>query len=835
MAAKELVLGMNWEVKSRSANLTLPHDFSSPDEWLSATVPGVVQQDLLAAGRIPDPFIGLHEQDVQWVGEQDWLYRCTFQLSDDWEQMPCIDLCFDGLDTFATVWLNGVQVLVSDNMFLAHRVDVRSLLAQENTLWLLFDSAVRRGREREAQYGVRTIWGDGDTSRVYVRKAQYHYGWDWGPIIMTAGPWRPIYLQGYTTRIADLACPYEISADLQYATLTVNATLEQSNSLSSQKQFIRVALYTSDSRLFEEVTLPVDGIEVQHTFTLSSPDLWWPSGYGQQHLYRVVAILLVGTQQLDRREMRTGIRRLRLLQHSFADQPGAAFCFEVNNTRIFCGGANWIPADSLLPRVTPERYRQELHYAADANMKMVRVWGGGVYEEDSFYDMCDELGLLVWQDFMFACGIYPALDWFQASVRAESETAVRRLRHHPSIALWCGNNEDYMHSSTFGLYDPDAVQEEIITGLFPSRVVYEQLLPDVCAELDPERPYWRGSPYGGRNANDVHVGDHHMWNVWHGPMLPYQEYATVGGRFVSEFGMQAFPALKTIESFTTSEERYVQSRTIEHHNKASDGPRRLAVYVSDTLRTPSELEEYIYATQFVQAEAIGAGLRGWRRRWQGEGREYTAGALVWQLNDCWPVTSWALIDSALRPKAAYYVARRELAALSVGLARNSPTSVEVWATNGTLATVNAKLHVTMWTLDGKHMGEVQRSYVLPPNRSIELGEIPCQESASWVLGASLQEEDGLVAYTTCWPEPFKYLTLPNPHITLVRMGDDILKLVAERPAKGVWLEASDSVKWSDNMLDLLPGQPRVIQASGLGDNAVIMRWLGLAVLSKEGA
>ncbi len=812
-------------MKLYAAALSLEENAHLDEGWLAATVPGTVQQDLLAAGRMPDPFVGLREQDVQWVGESDWLYRCIFDAPATYASASAIDLCCEGLDTFVTGWLNGVQIFANDNMFIPLRVDVKaSLRAGQNTLLLLFESPLRKGRERETQYGVCPVW-NGDTSRVYVRKAQYHYGWDWGPTLLTSGPWREIRLESYTLRIEELHCAETVAADLQHATLPVHLVLAGAQDVLPADLTASIALYAPTGECLEDVTLPVTAMHVQHEFALIAPQLWWPRGYGDQSRYQVVVVLRRGQEEWDRRVLQLGLRRLRLIQEPLTDEPGTSFLFEVNNTPIFCGGANWIPADSFLPSITPERYRAWLQLAADAHMLMLRVWGGGIYEYDVFYDLCDELGILVWQDFLFACGLYATPDWFLDSVRVEAEATLRRLRHHPCLVLWCGNNEDYLVAASRGLY-PAALTEETAQSAFPAQMIYEQLLPEICARLDPTRPYWPGSPYAGRNAQDRTQGDIHCWEVWHGAMLPYQEYPRLAGRFVSEFGMQSLPDMKTIASFTTSEERYPQSRTLDHHNKAEYGARRIVSYLVENVRIPTELDAYVYATQFLQSEALATAIRGWRRLWRGPGRYATAGALVWQLNDCWPVTSWAVVDYALRPKPAYYTLRRELSPVVVGLARRPPgDTADYWAVNGTTVPVEVALELQTWTQAGELVAEKRLEIVLTALQATELGAMSLQPDKQHVLSATLWQGDVVVSRATLWPEPFKYLSLPEPEVQVTSGGDNLLYVSAKRPAKGVWLTADGQVHWSDNMLDLVPGDVQIITASGLDKQQVHTQWL----------
>jgi beta-mannosidase len=812
-------LADHWQLKQRDPAKTLQDDCAASEGWLPATVPGVVQGDLLAQGLIPDPFQGLNETAVQWVGEHDWIYRCRFTWAPDEAADGEPVLCFGGLDTIATAWLNGQQILTSDNMFVAHRGPIQAhLRAGENKLIILFESALRVGREREAEYGKMPCW-NGDSSRVYVRKAQYHYGWDWGPRLLTAGPWQPVWLEHVSARIAELHCPVEISDDLRSARFPVRVAVEQPKKMPSAT--LQLALYAPGSELLSEHTFPSLEETLRHTFAVEQPELWWPHGYGEQARYRLVATLRQGDAVVERQEQQLGVRRLRLLQDEVADEEGKSFRFEVNNTPIFCGGANWIPADLILNRVSAERYRTLLQQAVDAHMQMIRVWGGGVYESDTFYDLCDELGLLVWQDFLFACALYPAHDAFLQSVRAETEAAVRRLRHHPCIALWCGNNEDY---------DVARSQDRPISGpiidAFPARAIYEQLLAEVCARLDPARPYWRGSPYGGAdNNNELHEGDQHVWSVWHGEQAPYQDYPRFTGRFVSEFGMAAQPSATTLAAMASPAERYPGSRVLDFHFKADGGVRRVAAYLSENLRVPSDMALYTYATQVMQAEAIAAAYRGWRRQFQGPGRYGCSGALVWQLNDCWPCISWSIVDDALIPKLAYYAARRALAPLALELDHDSETTSALWAANSTSDEIQGIVQVRRWSLDGQLEGDAERTVTLAPHRTTPLGSIALTTDPTHSLQAHLLVEGTVRARASLWPEPLKYLTLADPELAVEHLPEGQLRLIARAPAKAVWLEAKGPVNWSDNGFDLFPDEPYTIQAANLSGQPLSMRSL----------
>ena len=798
-----------WELRAYSPDRSIPASFSAPEGWIPAQVPGTVHEALIAAERIPDPFAGLNELEVQWVGERDWLYRCTFEVrAEDVAAGPAA-LCFAGLDTFATVWLNGQHLVSSSNMFIPHRLPLGTLLRTgQNHLWVHFASALRRGKELEARYGQTVCW-NGDSSRVYVRKAQYHYGWDWGPSLLTAGPWRTVTLEFGAARISELHVPTTVRSNLATATLPVALTVEATDATPLT---LHLTLADPDGQEVDAVTLPVTDRQVQHAFTLHHPRLWWPRGYGAQARYQLHVTLLRAGMVVDERNLLLGLRHLRLVHAPIEGEPGSSFYFEVNGVPIFSGGANWVPADSFVGRVSPADYRAWIAQATTNNMVMLRVWGGGIYEDDEFYLACDAAGVLVWQDFMFACGMYPAYPEFQASVRAEAEAQVRRLRHYACIALWCGNNEDYQLAESLNVYDPDFTGDHTTTR-FPARQIYEQLLPKVCASLDPTRAYWPGSPYGGRSVFASQAGDRHTWEVWHGAMAPYQHYPRYAGRFVSEFGMQAAPVMRTVEHFGNKADLRPHSRLFEHHNKAADGPRRLAAYLSDTVDGIESLEAYVYATQLVQAEALAAAYSGFRRRWGGPGHYAVGGALVWQLNDCWPATSWSIVDYFRRPKPAAYVIRRALAPCAIGMAHGNEGS-DVWVTNGTLHPIETELLLTRYALDGRMLYRQQEHLVLAPNQTTEIERIERLEDGS-VLSARLMVNGTVSARATLWPEPLKYLDPEPPGITITTLPDGRLRITALRPAKGVWLDGGDAAIWSDNMLDLMPSEPQEIVVQGL--------------------
>ncbi len=816
-------LHTGWSVREADAALGDAANFQAGDGWIAATVPGTVYQDLIASGHIPDPYIGRNEQQVQWVAESAWCYRTAFDV-DASQRRARVALVFDGLDTFAQVWLNGEPILSSDNMFVPARVDVTAMLHDgRNELWIRFDSALQRGRALEAHYGRRALW-NGDSSRLYVRKAGYHYGWDWGPVLLTAGPWKAVTLHTFDARIVDVHSPVWLADDFTRARIDVHTTIDGRFAAGA---VLRQVLRDANGLVVAEAEVPAES-SASIPLDVAAPELWWPAGHGAQPLYELTTELRDGEMVVARQQRRLGLRRVRLVQQPVAGEAGRSFHFEVNGRELFIGGANWIPDDNLTNRITPARYRERVAQAAAANMVMLRVWGGGIYEDDAFYDACDELGILVWQDFLFACGLYPAHASFRASVEAEARAAVTRLRHRASLALWCGNNEDYTLAETVGIYGPGKD-----LARFDARSIYEELLPAVCAELDPGRPYWPGSPYsstteGQLNSQDPTVGDRHSWEVWHQLMLPYAQYAKVGARFVSEFGMQSHPSMAVLEAAIPAEDRFTGSATMQWHNKANasvigpDGHRRLAVYVADNLRHDATLAGEVYATQFIQAEAMRHAFEAFRRRWQRAGARGCGGALVWQLNDCWPVTSWAIVDSGAQRKPAWFAIRRALAPLACAL-RVDGGIVSAWAVNGRTGTVSVHAQWRVHALDGALLAEQAGTVELGANASVELAPpsaLATFETSTQVLSLVLTAADGSAARASAWPEPFRFTRFPDPRVEAVAGTDGTLVLIAPRPAKGVWL-AAPGAQFDENFVDLMPGQPLRVGYRGSLDGLAI--------------
>ncbi|KAJ1311549.1 hypothetical protein OPQ81_010033 [Rhizoctonia solani] len=839
------------------------------EEWIpTSTFPTSVHVELIKLGEIPDPYIGLNEWDVQWVGEADWVFSTSFQLQSKDLSEPNADLVFDGLDTYCTVQLNGKVILEANNMFLPYRVQVKEHLVEgSNELLLTFPSTFVKGRELQQKYGKFALW-NGDSSRLHVRTAQYTYGWDWGPVLRTIGPWRPITLETYAVRLSDVRVRQDVKEDLS-AKLSVDVEVsDKSSDLSAS-----VALKSlADAAIIRSTNITIKGGQGVAEFELAKGEvnLWYPVGYGKQALYTVeIQVADQSGHQVAAHSQRVGIRRARVVEDPLEGQEGRTFLFEINNVRIFCGGSNWIPADNFLTTITPERYRAWLQLLVDGNQNMIRVWAGGIYEDDSFYDTCDELGILVWQDFMFGCGQYPAYDSLLESVKLEAEANVRRIRHHPSLVIWAGNNEDYQVAESLKLeldYNADPSKVDFRKTNFPARYIYEVVLPEVVDRLS-DTHYHRASPYSGygKPTTDRTYGDIHQWNVWHGSQEPWHNWDILSGRFVSEFGMEGFPNIRTVDYWLggNKDERYPQSRIMNNHNKADGFERRLELYLVENFKHAFDIESYVYYTQIMQAETLASAYRLWRREWRGKGKEYTAGALVWQINDCWPVTSWAIVDYFLRPKPAYFTIARELRPYTVGMTRKMiktplgpmsalyssiETHLEVWGTNSTLKAKRATLEIRSFDLeaDGKLIDTQKLEVVLAPNSSTELwkGVLPGEgkrtrdsdpQNVIVVQARLLDTDSKVLARYSNWPEPFKFIHFPTPQQVGLKIStskgeapdETLVTLSAHIPIKGIILDVEgDDAKWSDQAIDLVPGDDQVVVVKGLKGREVKARYLG---------
>ncbi|MER6478570.1 glycoside hydrolase family 2 protein [Streptomyces filamentosus] len=638
---------------------------------LPAQVPGCVHTDLLAAGVIPDPFLGRNETEIAWVGRRAWSYGTELAHDSGHERS---ELVFEGLDTVAEVLLDGAPLGSARNMHRVHRFDVTG---RSGPLEVRFGSAYDEAER------VRALTGDRPNVYPepfqYVRKMACSFGWDWGPTVVTAGMWRPVRIEHWSTaRLAEVRPLVTVDGATGHVELRVRTARTDSGAGRPLTLRATVAGVVAETSF--------EGAETVLRLEVPEPELWWPRGYGAQPLYGLDVELLDGAgTPLDAWSRRIGFRTVTVDRSP--DAHGTGFTFVVNGVRIFARGVNWIPDDVLPSRITPERYRTRLAQAADANVDLVRIWGGGIYEDDAFYDACDELGLMVWQDFLFACAAYPEEQPLRGEVEAEARDNVVRLMPHPSLVLWNGNNENL-----WGFRDWD--WEEPLAGDSWGEGYYLGVLPRIVAELDPTRPYAAGSPWSGswdHHPNDPRHGTHHSWEVWN--RRDYADYRTEVPRFCSEFGWQAPPAISTLRRALPGEDLAPDSPGMLHHQKAEDGNGKLDRGIERHFGLPEgDFDRWHYLAQVVQARAVAAGIEHWRSHWP-----VCAGTVVWQLNDCWPVSSWAAIDGDGRLKPLHHELRRVYAdrLLSLVPAEGGPVlaldnqSGTTWHTTVTLRRLTA--------------------------------------------------------------------------------------------------------------------------------------------------
>ncbi|KAH6678555.1 glycoside hydrolase family 2 protein [Halenospora varia] len=840
MPVQKIPLSENWQFRQT----TKLNDATASSFLPVSQFPTVSHLDLLHHDLIKDPYVDINELESLWVNDADWEYKTTFKHS-SLASGEHAELVFEGLDTICSVFLNEKLILETRNMHIEHRIDVASYLKEENVLELKFKNAPEFAKKEMQRIGYKGNGTDvhfGGPERLFVRKAQYHWGWDWGPAINTCGPWKPVWLETWNEKdgkIKEWIVRQSVSEDLKTATLSISGLVEP-----GENRIVSIQVDDSSGQfvLRAEVSAGSEG-GFSESLRVGNPELWYPFTYGSQPLYAItISLLSMDDKIVDTKAIRLGLRRLRLLQHPLNKEPGTAFTFEINNVSIFAGGSCWIPGDYLLPRMNPQRYRDWLTLAKSGNQAMIRVWGGGLVESEDFYSVCDELGILVWQDFLYACGDYPAEKGFVEEVKHEAECQIKRVGHHCSLVIWAGNNEDYMLAERWGWeYDVDDDNEENWAKTnFPARLIYERVLPEICERLAGDVPYWRSSPYGGKTSNDTTIGDTHIWNVWHGKMSPYQDYKQYTSRFVSEFGFESAPSLRTLHSaITQPSERHWQSLTFDAHDKGPGHQRRYGMYCGENFRFQfNPLSSFVYCSQFLQAEAMKYAYNHWRREFRGPGEENCSGILVWQLNDIWPGTSWALVDVNGGRKSSFYITKRALGKVVVGMERvvtgvhgNYMTSwsypekkekVEIWAVNGLITDLEVVLKLKAFDIaSGDEVelpaDEKERKLVLKSNQTTESTKIHIPNAASTVIAAYIDDAitGERLARWVDWPEPMKFVKF-HPKLKVKTTiestaSGEVVVLKANAPVKGVVVQIpiedpGDDAVFEDNFVDLVPGE-----------------------------
>jgi beta-mannosidase len=799
---------------------------SDLQQWHSAQVPGAVQTDLLQNHLIPEPFYQDNEYRLQWIGESDWEYQTTFDIDSAALAHEHLDLVFDGLDTFAEVTLNNQPILQADNMFRRWRVPVKTLLhSGTNTLQITFHSPITHMLPyvKSLPYvlpAISTNNGgneEGIATAPYTRKAPYQYGWDWGPRFATEGVWRPIHLETWDGLRIENFHVHQQSITKDLAKVAVEVEIEASQPGTATISFTHDELGGKPAN-DGSLTVPLDaGINhVSFPIRISSPKLWYPLGFGAQDRYHFSAVVHLGKTTAAHADLKTGLRSVELRRQP--DQWGKSFEFVINGIPVFAKGADMIPYDSFPSRVTGQDRRRILEDARDAHMNMVREWGGGLYETDDFYDIADELGIMVWQEFMFGGDMVPGDVAFQENVRREAIDQIKRLRDHPSIVVWCGNNEvetgwlHWLDRENFRQDQPQPVSQRVWQDYM---VLFADILRSTVHDYTDPVPYTPSSPSANfeEPPDQDHNGDMHFWAVWHA-LAPPSDYLKVNPRFMSEFGFQSFPEMRTIRTFAKPEDLDIRSAVMQSHQKNHGGNERILTYMLREYREPKDFASFVYLSQVQQAEVIKLGAEHLRRD-----RPRTMGSLYWQLNDCWPVASWASVDYLGRWKALQYYARRFYDDVLVSPYEHDG-KVEIYVVSDKLQPLNGTIHARLLDFAGNSLFEKTQDAQIPVSSSaayLTLDEKELFADAAKTsrdrdfLVVDLEIGGKNVSHNAVYFDVTHNLDLPaSPKIdgNLSKSADGyMLTLKSPVLARALYISFGDlDAQLSDNYFDLLPNQ-----------------------------
>lgn len=791
-----------------------------------ATVPGTVHTDLLAQGLIEDPYNRVNEQEQQWIDKVDWEYWTSFDLAPaTWARQHKV-LRFEGLDTYADVYLNGKQILSADNFFRSWEVALGDELKEKgNELRIYFHSPIKIGLAKLADHGyalpaVNDQSENGGMGKqrvsIFMRKPGYHFGWDWGPRLVSSGIWGEVSLISWDqVRLTDLYIRQDQLTDKR-ADLTAVYTLE----VGEAGQYEVAVGVGEEKEKMQTVTLAVGKQVVEVPFQIKKPKRWWTHDLGTPHLYEIKAAIRNEDGVLDAQSVRTGLREVTVVQQPDEEGDGRSFYVQLNGVPIFSKGANYIPNDAFIPRVPVETYERVINSARDANMNMLRVWGGGFYEKDIFYQLCDEKGILVWQDFMFACSMYPGDETFLANVKAEAEEQVIRLRNHPCIALWCGNNEidvawsNFEEESGWGWKQQyTAGQRREIWQAYDT--VFHHLLPDAVAAHHSDLFYWPSSPFFKEKKHagyETNAGDMHYWGVWHG-LHPFSDFRKYKARFMSEYGFQSFPVFEAVKQYTVEEDWDIESEVMASHQRSGIGNLRIRSYMEDHYHIPEHFEHFLYVSQLLQAEGIKMAIEAHR-----QAMPYCMGTLYWQINDCWPVASWSSMDYYLNWKALHYFAKKAYEPIMVSCVQEDQ-DIDVVVVSDRLEPEELELAWEVYDLEGNEIWRQKEQIEVAPQIASKVGAISIDSAwgdpASRFLIVKLIKEGVVLNENIQYFVPLKELALqPNPAIqtrVTPRNGGFDITLRSATLVKNLYLQAQGRTGFfSDNFMDVIPGQPLTI-------------------------
>ena len=802
----------NWEFKNNVDSL-----------WFEASVPGDVHTDLLNNELIKDPFYRLNEHDVQWIDKTDWEYKTEFELSKNDINSDFIGLELQGIDTYSSIYLNDSLIATTDNMFVGKTVDIKKYSkVGKNKLYVKLFSPINKGVILHDSLGydissfnandlaeIGKVEGNKRVS-VFTRKAPYHYGWDWGPRLVTSGIWQPINLKTWNYfNIQDLY--------IRQKSLNENANLVAEIELESSLEIDEMIseIYVNNKKISTDFVYVNQGTnKIEIPFTIKDYELWWPNGMGNQTMYEI-KVKLKSKNNYTTSSKRIGLREINLV--TSADSIGNNFYFEVNKKPVFMKGVNYIPQDIFLNRVSDDKYEELLQAAVDANMNMIRVWGGGIYEKEIFYNLCDEKGLLVWQDFMFACAMYPGDDDFLKSVEQEAEYNVKRLRGHPSIALWCGNNEVRSAWKNWG-WEKDVIENqspEIASKISKAYDdIFHKILPKVVKKFDNSTAYWPSSPgsnsFGGTESYTS--GDAHYWGVWWGKE-DFESYNKKVPRFMSEYGFQSFPEFSSVDKYTNETDYNIYSEVMKSHQRSSIGNSTIEDYMFRDYNKPNSFAGYLYVSQILQAYGVSIGMESHRRN-----KGYSMGSLYWQLNDCWPVASWSSIDYYGKWKALHYSTKKAFQPILISFYKTE-NQLELHVISDLYEAQEVSLNLTILSLDGEILFQKNKDYILDPDSTIKVESLDVDwlnnnfDINNSLVSASLFKNEKEISSNIYYMSSFKDLKLKNPIIEyeITELHDVFeINLKSKNLVKNIFVDIDSKNNFSDNYFDMLPGKKYVI-------------------------
>ncbi|MCF8262496.1 MAG: hypothetical protein K9J12_17100 [Melioribacteraceae bacterium] len=798
----------NWEFQKANSG-----------DWNPTNIPSQVHEDLMRNNKIDDPFFGLNEKKQQWIGKTDWEYKTRFDVPKKILDRTNVLLKFEGLDTYADVFLNGELILQANNMFRVWEIDCKNLLKpSDNELKILFknifDETIPKWENADYPLMAYANNDQADTMIVmYTRKAQFHNGWDWGPRLITAGIWKPVYIKAWDSFKID---------DVQIIQENVNEQRAEINSIVELE---------SDSKQEIELCLLIDGKEtncgkhlleegknfIKVKTSIENPNLWWSNGLGGQYLYNFEFKAKNADGLVDIKKENIGIRSLKVVREG--DQFGTSFFVELNGVPVFMKGANYIPQDNFENRVSREDIEFIVKSAAEANMNMLRVWGGGIYPGDDFYELCDQYGILVWQDFMFACAMYPYDEGFLENVKAEISDNVKRIRNHASVALYCGNNENWISWKGWGWsekYDEDL--HPMIENNY--KKLFDAAIPEVLKAVDDTRYYHPTSPTGRDWDESKNHGDVHYWGVWHGKE-PFSKFDEKLSRFMSEYGFQSYPDENSVKKFTLPEDRFLTSEVMLSHQRCMSDERRdkeygnrlIKNYMDEMYKAPKDFSSYLYVSQLVQAEGIKYAIEAHRRN-----KPYTMGTLYWQINDCWPVASWSSIDYYGSWKALHYFARDAYKQILINPLKKEE-KLQINIISDEIAKRSAILNIDVMDFSGNIISALNKEINLEANKSeiyldLDVNELLKGHKESEVLVyTKLNSNDEQIADNIFYFVHPKTLELEKPTINAeLTNNKNEIRLRSNILAKNVFLHLEDfDGITTANYFDLLPGVPKLIE------------------------